>query len=135
ELPRGIGETVLVLDDEEALVQLNEELLAELGYEAVGFSRSDAALAQVYADPERFDLVLTDEAMPGLTGTDFALELRELRPDLPVILMSGYSNPALLQKARSAGIRAVLRKPLQAADIAAALASVLQSERRRASVA
>jgi len=128
QIPRGNGEVILLVDDEEALVRLNEELLAELGYEAVGFTSPSAALDELRADPTRFDLVLTDEAMPRMTGTELALAIRELRPDLPVILMSGFNNPALAQKARAAGVHLVLGKPLQARDIAKAVATILRAE-------
>ncbi len=72
ELPRGNGETVMIVDDEPALVALTEEMLAGLGYEPVGFVSSGTALQAFRARPERFDLVLTDEAMPDLVGTELA---------------------------------------------------------------
>ena len=74
DLPRGRGETVMIVDDEPALVALAEEMLAGLGYEPVGFESSDLALQAFRARPERFDLVLTDEAMPDLVGTALARE-------------------------------------------------------------
>ncbi|MPZ21860.1 MAG: response regulator, partial [Luteitalea sp.] len=82
ELPlrRGHGETILIVDDEKSLVLLGEEILAALGYEPVGFDRSPAALAAFRADPDRFDLVLTDEIMPEMTGTEFAGTLHKIRP-------------------------------------------------------
>ena len=81
--PRGNGETVMIVDDERALVALAEETLAELGYEPVGFDSSLAALQAFRAEPKRFDLVLTDETMPELTGTELAREIRQLRPRNP----------------------------------------------------
>src|SRR5207302_6456393 len=90
ELPRGNGETVMIVDDERPLVALAEETLAELGYEPVGFDSSVAALQAFQAEPKRFDLVLTDETMPDLTGTELARQIRQLRPDISIILMSGY---------------------------------------------
>ena len=119
---RGQGQVVLLVDDEEPLVRLGEEMLAELGYEPVGFSSGTEALDALRAEPQRFDLLLTDEAMPGLTGSELALAARALRPDLPVVLMSGFVTPALQQRARTLGAAAVLGKPLVAADIATALA-------------
>ena len=79
-LPRGDGETILLVDDEEALVRLGEEMLAELGYEPVGFTSSAAALAAFRATPERFDAVLSDEAMPELTGSELARAIRAHPP-------------------------------------------------------
>ncbi len=121
----------MIVDDEKALVALGEEILAQLGYEPVGFSSSVAALAAFRAAPQRFDIVLTDETMPELVGTALAREIRLLRPDIPIVLMSGYSGAQLLDRARAAGIREVLRKPLQSRDIAECLGRVSRSLDRR----
>jgi PAS domain S-box-containing protein len=123
---RGQGQVVLLVDDEEPLVRLGEEILAELGYEPVGFSSATDALDALRADPQRFDLLLSDEAMPGLTGSELARAARALRPDLPIVLMSGFVTPPLQQRARELGAAAVLAKPLAAADIAAALVRALR---------
>lgn len=124
--PRGSGQTLLVVDDEPALVALAEDMLAELGYEPVGFNDPRAALAEVQATPGRFDLVLTDEVMPGMSGTVLAGRLLDLRPGLPVLLLSGYGGPQLAARAADAGVRAVLAKPLERAALARAIASALQ---------
>jgi FixJ family two-component response regulator len=68
--------------------------------------------------PKRFDLVLTDETMPDLTGTELTREMRRLRPNIPVILMSGFSGTQLSERARAAGVIDVLRKPLVRRDVA-----------------
>ena len=127
EVPRGHGERVMIVDDEPALVALAEETLAELGYEPVVFDSSFAALQAFRAEPERFDLVLTDETMPDLTGTELARELRQLRPDISIILMSGYSGAHLSERAQAAGIIHVCRKPLVRRDIAEPVARALQA--------
>ena len=127
EIPPGRGETVMLVDDEQALVALGEEILAELGYEPVGFQDSVAALEAFQTNPERFDAVLTDETMPDMTGTELAREIRKLRPDIPVLLMSGYRGRALAARAATSGINDLLKKPLQSHDIAASLAKALQS--------
>jgi PAS domain S-box-containing protein len=124
ELPRGEGQAVMIVDDEKALVALVEETLAKLGYEPIGFSSSVAALQAFRAAPQRFDLVLTDQTMPELVGTDLACEMLKLRPDIPVVLMSGYSGAQLHERAGAVGIREVLRKPLQSRDIAECLGRV-----------
>ena len=126
-VPRGNGETVMIVDDEPALVALAEETLAELGYEPVGFVSSVAALQAFRAEPERFDLLLTDETMPHLTGTELAREIRQLRPDISIILMSGYSSAQLIEQAQAAGVIEVLRKPLVRRDIAGPVARALPS--------
>jgi signal transduction histidine kinase/CheY-like chemotaxis protein len=120
--PPGNGQTILLVDDEKSLVLLGEEMLATLGYEPVGFDDSRAALAAFRAKPERFDLVLTDEVMPDMTGTELAGALHRLRPDLPIVLMTGYIGHAESDRGRPAGICEVLRKPLLSATIAQCLA-------------
>ncbi len=116
----------MIVDDERALVALAEEVLAELNYEPVGFDSSLAALQAFRAQPQRFDLVLTDETMPDLTGTEFAREIRQLHPEIPIILMSGYSGPQLSERAQAAGVSDVLRKPLVRREIAEPVARALQ---------
>ena len=125
EPPRGNGETVMIVDDEQPLVALVEEMLAELGYEPVGFDSSRAALELFRAEPDRFDVLLTDEAMPDLTGTELAREIRRRRPDIPIILVSGHGGSQLAQAAATLGINEVLGKPLQRRDLAESLARVL----------
>jgi CheY-like chemotaxis protein len=124
-LPRGHGERVLLVDDEESLVAATAEVLSRLGYEPVSFSDSHAALAAFEAEPGRFDVVLTDDVMPGITGTGLANVVRRHRPDLPIVLVSGYSGPLLTQQALAAGVSELLTKPLQSREIATTLARVL----------
>jgi PAS domain S-box-containing protein len=126
-LPRGNGETVMIVDDERPLVALAEEIAAQLGYEPVGFDSSSEALEAFRVKPDRFDAVLTDEAMPDLVGTQLAHEIRRLRPDVPIILMSGYGGPQLTTRAAETGVNAVLRKPLHRRDLAESLAHILKS--------
>jgi DNA-binding NtrC family response regulator len=123
----GNGEIVMIVDDERPLVALAEEITAELGYEPVGFDSSRAALEAFSAQPQRFDAVLTDEAMPDLVGTELAFEIRRLRPAIPIILMSGYGGAQLTNRAAEIGVNEVLRKPLHRRDLAESLARVLES--------
>ncbi len=127
EIPRGSHQRVLIVDDEPALVELCEEMLAEIGYEPVGFHSSTQALQRFRADPARFDVVLTDEAMPDLSGTELVREIRRLRPEMPVLLMSGHGGTQLAERAAAVGVSALLRKPLQARDLAESLARALQN--------
>jgi PAS domain S-box-containing protein len=127
DLPHGAGQTVIIVDDETTLVALAEEMLAQLGYEPIGFSSGAAALAALRKTPDRFDVVLTDESMPGLTGTALAAAVRSLRPDLPVVLMSGYGTAALHERAAALGVRDILRKPLRSSDLAECIGRVLNA--------
>jgi CheY-like chemotaxis protein len=121
---RGSGERVLVVDDEEALVAVTSEVLKHFGYEPVGCSDGDAALAAF--DQGRIDAVIADEVMPGLSGTQLARALRRRRADLPIVLVSGYTGPILSERALAAGVTEILKKPVQSRDIASALARVLR---------
>jgi DNA-binding NtrC family response regulator len=118
------------VDDEETLVHLGEEMIASLGYEPVGYTSSAAALAAFRESPERFQAVLSDEAMPEMTGSDLAREIRALRPDLPVVLMSGYVTPLFAARAREIGVAEVLAKPLTARDIGRSLARALKEKEK-----
>ncbi len=117
----------MIVDDEPMLVALAEEMLAELGYEPVGFHSSNAALREFRAEPQRFDLVLTDEAMPDLVGIELAGEIRRIRPDVPVVLMSGHGGVRLANRAAGIGVNEVLHKPLQRGDLAESIARHLRS--------
>jgi nitrogen-specific signal transduction histidine kinase/ActR/RegA family two-component response regulator len=127
ELPRGHGETVMIVDDERPLVALAKELLAELGYQPVGFESSSAALQAFRAEPQRFDLILTDEAMPDLVGSELVQAIRELQSSVPIILMSGHGGAQLTRRAAAVGAQEVLRKPLRGRDLAESIARVLAS--------
>jgi CheY-like chemotaxis protein len=123
---RGNGETILLVDDEVALVELGEELLAALGYEPVGFSSPVAAWEAFQRTPDRFDAVLTDETMPVRSGTELAQLVLSVRPDLPILVMSGFVAAEGLERLEALGIDQVLRKPLSAAALSMALAQALQ---------
>ncbi|BAL96518.1 ATP-binding protein [Rubrivivax gelatinosus] len=121
----GRGEAVLVVDDEPALVELAEDLLAGLGYEPFGCTDAAVAMERLREAPQRFDLLLTDERMPAVSGTALAAAARTLRPDLPVVLASGWGGPELERRAAQAGVAVVVAKPLTRAELAAALARAL----------
>jgi PAS domain S-box-containing protein len=124
-LPRGHGETIMIIDDERSLVALAEETVARLGYEPVGFVSSSEALRAFQAAPARFDAVITDESMPDLVGTELVRQIRSVRPSIPVLLMSGHAVATLVNRATEIGIDEVLRKPLRSRDIAQSLARAL----------
>jgi PAS domain S-box-containing protein len=126
-IPRGNGDAVMIVDDEETLVRLGEEMLASLGYEPVGFTSAAEALAEFRSDPQRFAAVLSDETMPGMTGSQLTEQLVAIRREIPVVLMSGYAGPTLAARARVAGAREVLGKPLAARDVARALAGAIST--------
>ncbi len=125
-VPNGNGETILLVDDEEGLVRMGEEMLARLGYEPVGFVSSVAALEEFRAAPERFQAVITDQSMPDMNGAELAAEMRLIRPDIPIVLVSGFVGPALAGRMTEIGVTEVLSKPLVARDIARSLSAALR---------
>ena len=125
-LPRGNGEVVMLVDDEEVLVRLGEEMIAELGYEPVGFTSAADALEAFRADPQRFAVVLSDETMPGMTGSQLAERIRAISNDIPIVLMSGYAGATLAARALAVGAMDVLSKPLVSRDIARSLEGALR---------
>ncbi len=102
---------ILYLDDEEPLVFIVKRMLKHLGHEPSCFSRADEALAAFSATPDEFDLVLTDMAMPGMSGVDFAAEIFKLRPQARVVIVTGYAEKKDADRALALGVKAVLRKP------------------------
>jgi PAS domain S-box-containing protein len=124
-VPHGNGERILLVDDEKALVAVTSEVLKHLGYEPVPFPDGATALAEFEADPARYDALITDEVMSGLSGTELARSVRKHRADLPIVLVSGYIGPLMTERAATAGVTEILKKPLHSRDIAAALARVL----------
>jgi Response regulator containing CheY-like receiver, AAA-type ATPase, and DNA-binding domains len=123
----GAGQVILAVDDEVDVLHALEEMLAQLGYEPVGFSNSREALEAMRAHPRRFDAVVSDEVMPELIGTQLARELRKLNPTLPVVIASGYGGAGFEARALSAGVNRVLRKPYRMGEIAEALAVFFKS--------
>ena len=126
ETRRG-HERILVVDDEESLVRLVTETLTELGYTTTGFTVSAAALVAFLADPEQFDAVITDESMPGTSGSELIRKMRAIRPTIPILLVSGYLSTAVVRGAREAGATEVLKKPLSARQLAASVDRLLRT--------
>jgi len=123
-IPTG-SERILFVDDETPLVLMGEALLAELGYEVTSRTSSREALDLLKQDPSRFDLVITDQTMPDVTGVELAREILAIRPELPVILCTGFSHLVDADSAKAVGIRAFVMKPLTKGEIARTMRKVL----------
>jgi CheY-like chemotaxis protein len=123
--PRGHGERILLVDDEVKLAELGQRTLERLGYRVTAHTSPIEAIASFRADPLAFDLLLTDVKMPVLSGTDLAAEVLRLRPGLPVVLSTGFDTEGMADAARRLGVRAILRKPLEAAALARAVDAAL----------
>jgi CheY-like chemotaxis protein len=123
-IPSGI-ERILLIDDEPALVNMGERILKSLGYDVTTRTSSIEALELFRAKKDRFDLVITDMTMPKMTGENLSIELMKIRPDIPVILCTGFSARIDEKKALDMGIKAFVSKPILKAEIAETIREVL----------
>ncbi len=121
------SERILLVDDEESIVRIVKSMLERLGYQVLGQTGSLEALAAFKADPKAIDLVITDMNMPKMTGDQLAAELMAVRPGLPVILCSGYSEKFEKLRSENKEIKGFIMKPIVRADLAALVRKVLDS--------
>jgi len=126
-LPHG-SEHLLFVDDEPLIRAMWEQLLQELGYRITAVENGHVALTLFKASPEDFDLVITDQTMPELSGRDLISELQQLRPGIPSILCTGYSNKITAEDAHLQGIDAFCMKPLDLATLARTIRQVLDAD-------
>lgn len=125
DIPRGAGQRVLLIDDEVHLTLLGHAILESLGYIPTVMNDALEALACMETNPQAFDLVITDLSMPGMMGTDLAAQLLSLRPDLPIILTTGYTASLTAESMRVMGIRELLMKPFSFHSLGTAVHRVL----------
>ena len=125
ELVPGVG-NILFVDDEEMLSDVGRRMLESLGYEVCACGNGHDALEAFRADPGGFDLVITDCAMPRMSGEILVGEIRALRPDMPVVMCTGYSETMTAERAREVGASHLLAKPFNFADLAMVVRTVLQ---------
>ena len=122
---KGRGQRVLFVDDEAAICSSVEKLLKRLQFDVHAVNDPEQALALFAVDPHAFDIVVTDLSMPGMTGIDLAARLIALRPQVPIILVTGFSGTWTPEKVREAGIQELVHKPVSPAHLAAAIQRVL----------
>jgi PAS domain S-box-containing protein len=127
--PMGNRERILVVDDEAALLRLARRFLDRFGYRPQTFSSSVEAVAAFRAAPENWDLVITDQTMPKLTGMQLAAELRRIRADIPIILVSGFRDVLAPEQLRDAGITTFLHKPYTREDFATTVHAALSQRK------
>ncbi len=126
-LPTG-NERILFVDDEKALAEIGSKMLERLGYTVATFTSSTAALETFKSQQDGFDLIITDMAMPDLTGKELATELLKVRPDIPIILCTGYSSMISKENAEEIGIREFCMKPLDWRQLAKTVRKVLDEK-------
>jgi two-component system, cell cycle sensor histidine kinase and response regulator CckA len=118
-------ERILLVDDEEPIIRLEQMMLEKLGYRVTSRTSSLEALAAFKANPQRFDLVLTDMAMPNMTGVELARELRSIVPNIPVIICTGFSARIDEKSVHSIGVKGLLLKPVVKSEMAKMIRKVL----------
>jgi len=119
------NEHILFVDDEEVLATMAKTMFERLGYRVTVRSNGLEALTTFQNHPDLYDLVITDQTMPGMTGMDLARRLLLLRPNLPIILCTGYSTLISKEEAKAHGIREFALKPLTKKDMATLIKKVL----------
>ncbi len=129
----GGTERILFLDDEASHTRIQKERLDRLGYHVEPYVHPEVALKAFKADPQRFDLVMTDMAMPKMSGDQFIARIREIRPDIPTIVSTGFSDQMDAEKAAAHGIDAFLLKPLSREELAGAVRAVLDAAKEEKS--
>ncbi len=123
-IPKGT-ESILFVDDEAPLIKMGKQLLESLGYEVTTNTSSIEALNLFKTNPEAFDLVISDMTMPNMTGDELAQKLMGVRPDIPVIICTGFSENITEKKAKTIGIRGLVSKPTLKRDLAEIIRKVL----------
>ncbi|MBU8909932.1 MAG: response regulator, partial [Desulfobacterales bacterium] len=109
---RGGTERILLVDDEEAILTMEKQMLERLGYQVVSRTSSIEALEAFRSSPDKFDLVITDMAMPNMAGNKLSVELIKIRPGIPILLCTGFSETMSEEKAASLGIKGFILKPM-----------------------
>ena len=117
------------MDDEPSLVNTAKIILERYGYKVTAVTNTIEALEIFHGDPDAFDLVITDQTLPSMTGANLATQLRLIRPNIPIILTSGYSEVITPEKAREIGICEYIMKPFFARDLAKIIRRVLDQEK------
>jgi|GEM_PF-1754011 len=125
DMPTG-SEKILFIDDEAMLADVGRSTLERLGYVVTSITDSAQALALLQSNPSLFDLVITDQTMPNICGTELAKQLLEIRPDLPIILCTGYSSVVNKEEAQKVGIRGFALKPVDKKILARLIRQVLK---------
>jgi PAS domain S-box-containing protein len=126
----GEQERILFVDDESSIVEINQFLLKHLGYQVEGRTSSIEARELFRAHPDRFDLVITDMTMPNMTGDKLAQELLKIRPGIPIILCTGFSERITADKAKAMGIEEFVTKPLIIYDLAKLIRRALDRRKK-----
>ena len=123
----GGNECILIVDDNVEITKMLKRMLSKRGYTIISSANGNDALRMFASEPDKFDLVITDQTMPGKNGDELAAELIALKPEIPIILCTGYSDYLTAESAMELGIRKFMPKPVSNAELSEAIRSVLDN--------
>ncbi len=130
---RGGTERILMVDDEPELLDMTGQMLQGLGYRVTLSQTGQDALKAFLKNPSAFDLVITDQTMPGITGVDLAKRILATRKEVPIILLTGFSEMVSAESAKASGLSAFLMKPLSKRHLASAVRQLLDGRKEKVS--
>jgi len=125
---QGGTERILLVDDEKMILEVAEQMLESMGYEVTTESSSVKALEMFKSNPDGFDLLITDQSMPNMLGAELSIEILKARPDMPIILCTGYSNKVSAESAREIGLRKYMTKPYKPKELSEAIREVMNGK-------
>ncbi len=126
---QGGTEHVLLVDDEESIINMERKMLERLGYKVTPYSNSVEALDAFRNDYDKFDVVISDLAMPNMAGEKLASEMLKIRPNIPIILSTGFSNRLTPEIAEKIGIKGIIMKPIVMKDLSQKIRGVLDENK------
>jgi len=130
--PRGRGERILLTDDEPPLTKALRHILLRMGYNVTVSNEARETLKLFREHPDNYDVIISDLTMPEMNGLELARQLRLIRPEVPVILLSGYNSGITEENLRQAGISELLEKPINVPNLAVALQRTIAEANGRA---
>jgi PAS domain S-box-containing protein len=128
EVILGHREQILLVDDEQSLLDMSTQMLTRIGYEVVGKTSSIEALEAFQEYPDKFDMVITDQTMPKMKGTELAKQLLSIRPDIPIVLCTGYSETISEESVKAIGIQELVMKPVNREEISRIIREILDKK-------
>jgi two-component system cell cycle sensor histidine kinase/response regulator CckA len=126
DVPTG-KERILLVDDEGPVLRSEQSMLESLGYKVIAIAKSNEALKLFRVQPQEFDLIITDQTMPTMTGSELSRKILHIRSDIPIILCTGFSEAVNEDKARAEGIREFVMKPFTTKEMAETIRRVLEA--------
>jgi len=129
-LQGGSREKILLVDDERSVAETTDDMLQMLGYDVVVATSGREALRLFRSGPTVFDLIVTDHTMPALSGIELAREILSIRPEMPILLSTGFCDGMMEKKAKTLGIQGIIRKPYVMEELAGMIRETLNGQER-----